>query len=168
MSSRRIQDLHPQFQPRARTWLNACADAGYLIVVYFTVRSAAEQHALYLQGRTPLDQVNAARATVGWVPLSAAANAHTVTRADSGSSWHEFGLALDYVPLQHGKPDWIANPRDPADIYDETEAIATQRGLVSGAAWQDYGHIEWHPGLTLERARELAAAAQPIAFSDAA
>jgi len=150
-------------------WLDDCVEQGWHIVVYFTARNAMEQAALYAQGRLALDEVNRQRQLAGLWPITLAENATTVTQAAPGDSWHEYGLALDFVPLRdNGKPDWIFSPRDPFDIFVPTAQCAKAHGFVWGGDWPrhpDYGHIEYHPGLSIQQARSATAAGQPLVLT---
>lgn len=133
MPSRKIQDLHPSFAPRVAATQAAWKKAGYDVLVTCTLRSVEEQNALYAQGRT----------TPG--PI--------VTKAKGGQSWHNFGLAIDVVPLVAGKAMWDeSNP-----IWRALADIAKKQGLSWGGDWtggfRDIPHFEWHPGLTLKAAK---------------
>ena len=86
MSSRSLDDLSPMFRPCADAFLQQCETYGLDVLVYCTLRSLAEQASLYAQGRTTPGRI--------------------VTNARPGSSAHNFGLALDGVPLLNGKPIW--------------------------------------------------------------
>jgi peptidoglycan L-alanyl-D-glutamate endopeptidase CwlK len=98
MSSRRIEDLHPDLQPLARLFLERCAARQVDVLIVCTHRSNDEQASLYAQGR----------GTPGAI----------VTNAKPGQSKHNFTIggrpaarAFDAVPLLHGKPIW-EDPRD--------------------------------------------------------
>lgn len=102
------------------------------------LRTYEEQDALYAQGRTK--------------------PGNKVTNAPGGSSWHNFGLAVDLV--EDGDPNkagvqWSwAKSADFLRIGDK----AKQVGLDWGGFWKslkDYPHVELTMGLTLEDAREL-------------
>lgn len=95
MASRKIEDLHPELQPKARAFLAKALMQGIDVLVTCTWRSNAEQDELYAQGRTK--------------PGS------KVTNAKAGQSKHNFTLdgkpaskAFDVVPMVAGKPMWDA------------------------------------------------------------
>ena len=71
-------------------------------------RTIAEQNALYAQGRTALGKV--------------------VTKAQGGQSAHNFGLAVDLVPVKNNDLWWDA----PKDLWKEAADIARDMGLVPG------------------------------------
>ena len=121
MSSRSLSDLREPFYGMALQWLDDCREAGIDVLVYCTLRDFKEQDALYEQGRT----------TPGSI----------VTYARGGQSAHNYGLALDFVPLIQGKPQWKAgNP-----LYVSAVALASARGLESASKWRkfkEWPHIE--------------------------
>lgn len=133
MSNRRIEDLHPAFQPRVREFLERCKAAGHSLIVTCTLRTFAEQDELYAQGRTKPGK--------------------RVTNARGGQSWHNYGLAVDVAFLRGGKVDWNGP-------WEEIGRIGERLGMTWGGRWQrlpDRPHFEWHPGLTIARAKELVA-----------
>lgn len=103
------------------------------------VRSDDEQQALFMQGRYSLDQVNAARAKVGWARIMASQNIRSVTNAKPGYSWHPFGMAVDAVPFDSAMhPDW--NEEHP--VWRELIIKGTELGLTSGISWKDQPHFQ--------------------------
>ena len=128
--SRILSDLHPAMQPLAAEFLNNCKAAGIDLLVTCTWRSAAEQDALYAQGRT----------TPGAI----------VTRAKAGQSKHNHtlagrpaSLALDVVPLRLGKPVWAASDA----IWQDVGRIGKACGLEWAGEWKrmrEFPHFQ-HP-----------------------
>lgn len=91
MASRSIEDLAPPVKAAARAFINECARRGLGVLIYCTLRSDAEQAALYAQGRTAPGQV--------------------VTAARPGESLHNaqkdgMAWAFDAVPTVGGKLLW--------------------------------------------------------------
>lgn len=125
MSSRSLEVLRPEFRKLVDLWLADCHSINLDVLVYCTVRSNEEQDALYAQGRT--------------VPGKIVTNAH------AGQSAHNYGLAIDFVPLENGKPRWDGgNP-----LYLHAIAIAEARGLESlcKSAFPEWAHLQmknWH------------------------
>lgn len=109
MSSRSLSDLRPEVRPMVDAFLDAAAAAGIDVLVTCTLRSNDEQAALYAKGRTT--------APIGrrWV----------VTDAPPGKSAHNYGLAIDIVPMVNGKPDW--NGTDP--VWQTLGELGQQAGL---------------------------------------
>ena len=77
MPSRKISDLHPDFQEIAKKFLDWASEEISPWEVFITdgYRSHEEQAELYAKGRTKPGQI--------------------VTYAKPGWSWHNFGLAID-------------------------------------------------------------------------
>ena len=104
MASRSLDDLHPEFRARVDLWLLDCKLHGLDVLVYCTYRSDEEQAAEYAKGRTK-------------------PGAKT-TNAKPGQSAHNHRLALDFVPLVNGKPQWSTRR-----LYNEAIDIAERAGL---------------------------------------
>lgn len=117
MPSRSLSDLREPFRSRAQAWAQACEQSGLDLLIYCTLRSLNEQAALYAQGRTAPGRI--------------------VTYARPGSSAHNFGLALDFVPLINGKAEW----RAPSPRWDQAIKIAEAFGMESASKWQKFR--EW-------------------------
>lgn len=127
INSRKLDDLIPVVNLRARAWLDECKKAGHDVLVTSTYRDFESQNALYAQGRTKLG--------------------HIVTNAKAGQSYHNFGVALDFVPMIHGKPNWtdISHFKAIADI-------AKKHGFEWAGDWKtfkEYAHIQYTGGLKL-------------------
>lgn len=91
MASRSLIDLAPVVRDAARAFIDECRACGLDVLVYCTLRSMAEQAALYAQGRTAPGAV--------------------VTYARPGQSLHNpdadgHAWAFDAVPLVAGKAAW--------------------------------------------------------------
>lgn len=121
MPSRRLEDLRAPFRLRAEAWQQACAKTGLDVLVYCTLRGNDEQADLYAQGRTKPGAI--------------------VTYAKPGESAHNHGLALDFVPLVNGKPQWRAD----SALYWQAIAIAEAEGMESAARWKrfrEFPHLQ--------------------------
>ena len=154
---RDLSALHPAFQPRVRAWASACAAASLPVLFTETFRSWPVQQAYYARGRSPLERVNALHRMCGLREITEAQNVK-ITRARAGYSWHNYGLAVDFVPLVAGKPDWKYDPVNPEDYWDEIATLAQAQGMVWGKSFNDLPHVEWHPGwLNISSAKTWAA-----------
>jgi hypothetical protein len=95
---------------------------GFVIRITQGLRTTYEQQSLYQQGRTTPGKI--------------------VTYAKGGESWHNYGLAVDFVPMENGKPVW--DRTHPA--YAKTIEIAESVELVSGSHWPepktDFPHLQ--------------------------
>jgi peptidoglycan L-alanyl-D-glutamate endopeptidase CwlK len=142
--SNRLEDLTPETERSARRALDELRARGIQQVVTSTLRTAAEQYALWLQGRAPLAEVNAARARARLAPLPAAENTYTVTNCDgrrraeggTGRSPHQLGTALDVVPdldpSERERPGWppASDPR-----WQAIAVAFEARGFEWGGRW---------------------------------
>lgn len=111
MSSRNLDDLRPEVRPQVDAFLSACAAAGVDVLVTCTLRSNEEQAVLYAKGRTT--------APIG--------HGYVVTDAPPGRSAHNFGLAIDVVPIVNGKLDW--------DRKDPVWQQVGEFGVAAGLQW---------------------------------
>lgn len=129
---RDIAALHPKLQIIHKEFIRRCTQKGIKILTYQTRRSLQEQADLYAKGRT--------------VP------GKKITNAKPGFSWHNFDLAWDCVEIKAGKCLWT-NPN-----WKIIGEIGMDLGLIWGGNFKsitDKPHFEYHPGLTLEKARDL-------------
>src|SRR3990167_2317807 len=111
MASRSLDDVHEDMRGLALAWLVECRRDGLDPLVYCTLRSFAEQIRLYAQGRTQPGDI--------------------VTYAKPGQSAHQYGLALDFVPIVGGKPSWDGSHPD----WERCIVIADRLGLESASRW---------------------------------
>jgi peptidoglycan L-alanyl-D-glutamate endopeptidase CwlK len=103
--SRSLDDLRPEVRPMVDAFLASCAAANIDVLVTSTSRTNEEQAALYAKGRT--------------------APGPKVTNAPPGQSAHNFGLAIDIVPIINGKPDW----RGADLVWQQVGALGQAAGL---------------------------------------
>lgn len=75
-----IATLEANFQRRVRQWLDEMVQTGIRPLIYCGFRSFEEQLALFAQGRTKPGRI--------------------VTKAKPGESYHNYGLAFDWVPVK--------------------------------------------------------------------
>lgn len=61
------------------------------------------------------------------------------TKAGPFTSAHQFGLAVDFVPMPGGKLSWDVS----VEHWDMLRRFATRRGLINTIPW-DRAHVE-HP-----------------------
>lgn len=130
--SRRLEDLHPTVRAKCLAHIAACRAAGIDLLVTSTLRTKAEQAALYAQGRTAPGRI--------------------VTNAKPGQSFHNYGLAYDVVPLRAGKPVWGTKGDDLA-LWKAVGALGKEQGLEWAGDWtrfREYPHFQWSGGLTLK------------------
>ncbi len=131
----KVEDLLPEVAAVAQRCLNAMVTMGIPHAVTSTLRTQAEQQALYAQGRQLLPTVNVLRGVAGLPPIGAAENAYTVTNADGVKykSNHQGGRALDVVPVNaDGNPEWpyAGDPR-----WAQIAAVFKSQGFTWGGDW---------------------------------
>lgn len=126
------------FPPLAQKIVEMEKQIGEQIGIVQGWRLPVEQDALYAQGRMILAAVNIKRKLVNWAPLTDEQNRKIVTNAPMGYSWHEYGLAVDVVPLDTAtlEPDWNANH----PVWQKMLEIGKSLGLLSGISWKDEPH----------------------------
>jgi|SRR6266850_2720825 len=124
ISERRLSEVHPRLASLIRqlAGLHAAEFPDNALRVTQGLRTWAEQDELYAQGRTAPGEI--------------------VTKAPAGHSQHNFGLAIDIVPLDnHGVPIWD----NTLPVWKRLIALAQGLGLESGAIWKtlkDYPHLQ--------------------------
>lgn len=135
---------------------------GLTIICTQTLRTEAEQNALYAQGRKTLDEVNNCRKIAGMSPITDAQNKGRVTNAEhANQSWHGFGLAFDIAVVSpDGKhiiwdktADWNA---DGIDDWTQVGSLADDIGLEWGGNFTsitDVPHYQNRMGMTLAQAQ---------------
>jgi peptidoglycan LD-endopeptidase CwlK len=112
ISEARLAQVHPELSRRIHQLAEMLP---YMLRVTQGLRTYAEQNALYDQGRTTPGKI--------------------VTEAKGGYSMHNFGLAVDVVPMSaSGQPDWNDKDAQWAEILAKAPAC----GLAEGAAWRTF------------------------------
>lgn len=122
ITEQKLGTLIPAFAVRVRRWLGECEAAGIVVYIYEGRRSCARQAELFAQGRT----------TKG----------RKVTNAGPGQSMHQYGCAVDFVPLiRHAKAEgmWEAD-WDNTKLYKKAQALAKPHGLRA-LSWET-PHLE--------------------------
>lgn len=133
--------LHPIIKAKAeKLVLLAKEKLGLRIIVTMTLRTAAEQAALYAKGRLTLPEVNKKLKLAGMGPATAKDN-KIVTRAKTvADSFHGYGLAFDIAVVSPDgkqinwtpKSDWN---NDGKNDWSQVGSIAAECGLEWGGNW---------------------------------
>ncbi|MDA8088306.1 MAG: M15 family metallopeptidase [Nitrospiraceae bacterium] len=146
--SRDINSLVPVVRERLLQLEAGAKQLGIEFITVYTLRTEAEQHALFAQGRKTVDEVNRLRKEAGLAPITEGQN-RIVTRLLT--SVHMFGCAFDVAILKDGKIDW-------QDTYsfERLGAVGESLGLRWGGrfTFRDWGHFEYTGGLTIEELKE--------------
>ncbi len=100
---------------------------GYKVTIFQGFRSFAEQQFLYDQGRTKPGSI--------------------VTNAKPGYSLHNYGVAVDIVFVENGRPSW--DEKHPWHILGQ---VGKNQGFEWGGDWvsfKDRPHFEMTKGYTV-------------------
>jgi peptidoglycan LD-endopeptidase CwlK len=183
MASRRLEDLVPEVQEMAKEHILRCADAGFELLIYCTLRDEHEQARLYRQSRTKeqvqkkIDQLTArgfptlAKILKGVGPQKSGPK---VTNAGPGESFHQYNRAYDCVPVVQGKPIW-GTGGEGAAIWDKIGKLGKKCGLEWAGDWttfREFPHFQLTDGRSIEDLMQerfgAAPTAPPGAFGTAA
>lgn len=121
VSELRLSLVYPGLAQKVRDMAAQLEEEAIDIRVTQGLRTMEEQDALYAKGRT--------------------ASGAIVTNAKAGTSWHNFGLAVDVAPLTPRGIDW--NTSDP--VWSRIVGVGVFFGLVAGAEWRtfpDWPHFQ--------------------------
>ena len=127
ISEKRLVEVHPKLAEKVRSMAELLELENINIRVVEGLRSWKEQAALYAEGRDADGNIVKPK--------------EVVTHAKPGTSWHNFGLAIDVAPFDLGIPDW--NSSHPA--WKRIVEVGESVGLVSGSKWRsfpDYPHFQ--------------------------
>lgn len=127
----RIMTLHPMIRDAARAFINKADEQGIKLRVTSAYRTHEQQEALYQQGRTKPGNI--------------------VTNAKPGQSFHNFGLAIDVVPIVNGVADWNTD-------WSKIAAIGKSVGFEWGGDWisfKDKPHFQMSLGNTLAQLQSM-------------
>ena len=121
-----IESLHPIVQKKANALMADLEKAKIEILITEGFRSLEKQSQYYAIGRTTK------------------LGSPKVTSAKAGYSFHNYGLAFDFVPV---KPDKSIDYKDKT-TYKKVADLAKQYGFVWGGDWKikDLPHLEYTQG----------------------
>ena len=103
---RDITLCHPRLQRIASAWIKACATEGITVAIGETLRTVAEQDALYAQGRTKPGKIV------------------TNAQGTSYSSYHQWGTAFDIY-----RNDGSGAYNESSKFFERVGAIGVALGL---------------------------------------
>lgn len=129
INSRDLNDLVPRVRDKAKLFISRCKLLhGIDVLITNTLRDNEYQASLYAQGRTKPGKI--------------------VTKAKPGYSFHNYGVAFDFVPLKDGKPDWNDEAK-----WQKCGAVGVALGLTWGGNFKsfqsDKPHMEDPGGYTI-------------------
>lgn len=126
----RIQTLHPRVRQEVdniyRNQIVPALSGTATCRFAYTLRTFAEQNAIYAQGRTRLFDANGNRLGI-------------VTKAKGGQSIHNYGLALDIVLINNRQASWQTNidfDKDGRADWMEVVNIFKANGWEWGGDWK--------------------------------
>ena len=117
---RAIDTLDASFQKRVRGWLNEMVASRITPLIYCGRRTMEEQAALFAKGRTSGGRI--------------------VTKAKPGQSYHNYGLAFDWVPLRVGKGELLDTNWDDETAFHLGEHVGLTFNLTA-ISWET-GHLQ--------------------------
>ncbi|MES1242079.1 MAG: M15 family metallopeptidase [Acidobacteriota bacterium] len=161
MASRRLEDLVPEAQAMAKEHILRCADAGFELLIYCTLRDAHEQARLFRQSRTKeqvqkkMDQLTSrgfpALAKI-LKEVGPQKSGPKVTNAGPGESFHQYNRAYDCVPVVQGKPIWSPNGEGAA-LWEKVGKLGKKCGLEWAGDWttfREFPHFQLTDGRDVE------------------
>lgn len=149
MASRRLEDLHPQLQLRAREFVNRCDARGVPVLIICTYRPDEEQAELYARGRTKPGRI------ATWAKPGESLHNVTLGRARIPAA-----RAFDFVPLRLGKLVWgtagngidddpTDDDRDDLELWERCGVIGEGLGLEWAGRWspnkREFPHLQLPP-----------------------
>lgn len=150
-SAKNLGGLHPVVLRATEVLIEQSYRKGIYVMITQGLRTVSYQNELYAQGRTQ-SQLNAA----GLSHVKAQPDKIKVTDAKGGTSYHNFGVAVDFaLLLPDGKQvTWDMNTDyNSNNIKDWIEVVdlAKKLGFAWGGDWttfKDYPHFQMTFGLT--------------------
>jgi peptidoglycan L-alanyl-D-glutamate endopeptidase CwlK len=155
MPSRDIDDLIPEFRPKARTLLENCRNRGIEMRAYDTLRSPFEQGKIWRQSRTK-EQVRAkikelrdagAEFLAFCIESVGPQSGREVTKAPPGLSWHQWGEAFDSFWVVNGAAVWSTTKKiNGLNGYHVYAEEAEKIDLTPGGLWptfKDWPHAQF-------------------------
>lgn len=132
IDSRALYDLHESVAKRAVEFIAKCKREGIILLVTSTYRDPEKQNLLYAIGRRDVKDEK------------------IVTQAKGGESYHNYRVALDVVPLVHGKPVWDHKN----SVWLRIGQVGEACGLEWAGRWKgkftELCHFQYTNGLTLK------------------
>jgi peptidoglycan L-alanyl-D-glutamate endopeptidase CwlK len=127
----KLDTVHPSLRTKVIALVNMAAVEGFTLQVTQALRTFAEQDALFNQPHDHKDNDGDHRIDE--------ADEH-VTNCRGGQSWHNYGLAVDFIFVVDGKRTYV-----PDSLYSNIGRWARTAGLEWGGSWKhtvDRPHVQ--------------------------
>jgi peptidoglycan L-alanyl-D-glutamate endopeptidase CwlK len=111
LNQQRILTLHPFIRDKVRQFLSLAKESGIDLLITSGMRTFQEQEKIYQQGRTLPGPI------VSW--------------AKPGTSYHNYGLAIDVVPIVNGQAIWGST-----NTWNRLGALGKSLGFTWGGDWK--------------------------------
>ncbi len=137
-----LQTLHPKLRDIALTAYQEAVKAtpeGVHPVITQGLRTFKESEDIYAQGRTVVNPDGKSAAK----PMG-----NTVSNAKAGQSYHNYGLAVDFVLIVNGKQMWNQNDPNWVLVVDIFKKYGFTWGGDFKGTFKDYPHLEQKFGHT--------------------
>jgi peptidoglycan LD-endopeptidase CwlK len=131
----KLDAVHPKLKDKVLQLIHLAKNDGFNLTVTQGLRTIKEQNGLYAQGRTDPGK--------------------KVTNAKGGTSWHNYGLAVDLAFLDNG----VVSFNESKFNYALIGKWASQVGLFWGGNFKsikDKPHVQLTGNLTISQALDLA------------
>jgi peptidoglycan LD-endopeptidase CwlK len=109
LNQQRILTLHPFIREKVRQFLSLARENGIDLLITSALRTFQEQERIYQQGRTLPGPI------VSW--------------AKPGTSYHNYGLAIDVVPIVNNKAIWGST------AWETIGRLGKSLGFTWGGDW---------------------------------
>lgn len=152
--SDKLKTLEPEFRRQVEALLGRCVAIGITMVPYFTLRTPHDQARLWRQSRprpiidSKIAELHAVGAPflAGVLESVGSQNGPHVTNALPGTSWHQWGEAVDCYWQVNGDAEWSTTRKiNGKNGYQEYARIAEELGLDAGGHWssfKDWPHVQ--------------------------
>lgn len=116
-----LNSLHPYFRDKVYQLIQQCEKKGITLAIVEAYRTPAKQHEYKTMGKK-------------------------YTRSGAGKSKHQYGMAIDVVPIVDSVAQW-----NDLALWRKIGTVGEKLGLRWGGRWRhpfDPGHFEWTGGLS--------------------
>ena len=155
MSACDLGELYPEMRARVDEFLTHCQACRFDVLIYCAKRSLEDQARLFRNGRSigliwaKADELSErfGRPDLSEILMNVGPQygERIVTNAAPGQSTHNYGLAVDGVPMIGGKPLWTTDSHDDMQVWNQYGTMATGAGLEWAGHWtsfREYPHLQ--------------------------